>query len=102
MRLVTFVFAIVILGLAIGPTLTAQQQQPLVVQAANSNASTSAATAKPAAAAADDATVQAAIKALQNAKKANDELLKKQEATLQQLDELQKGAEQLKIFSKRG
>ena len=35
-------------------------------------------------------------------KSANDEILKKQTATLLQLDELQKAAEQLKIYSKRG
>jgi len=34
-------------------------------------------------------------------KAANEATLKKQEAMLQQLDELQKGAEQLKVFSKR-
>ena len=45
---------------------------------------------------------QAAIKMLQETKAANDEMLKKQEATLQQLGELQKAADQLKIFSKRG
>lgn len=45
---------------------------------------------------------QAAIKMLQQTKAANDEMLKKQEATLQQLDELEKAADQLKIFSKRG
>ena len=42
-----------------------------------------------------------AVKALQQAKAANAETLKKQEATLAQLDELLKAAEQLKIFSKR-
>ena len=45
---------------------------------------------------------QAAIKMLQELKSANDEMLKKQEATLQQLDDLEKAADQLKIFSKRG
>jgi hypothetical protein len=46
--------------------------------------------------------LQVAIKALQQAKAANEETLKKQEAALQQLDELQKAAEQLKVFAKRG
>ena len=45
---------------------------------------------------------QAAIKMLQETKAANDEMLKKQEATLQQLEELEKAADQLRIFSKRG
>ena len=46
--------------------------------------------------------LQSAIQKLQHTKTVNDELLKTQEATLQQLDEMQKQAEQLKIFSKRG
>ena len=39
---------------------------------------------------------------LQELKTANDEFLKQQAATLQQLDDLQKAVEQLKIYSKRG
>jgi hypothetical protein len=100
MRFANLYFAAVLFGTAIAPSLPAQQPQPqLVVQAANT-----AATPAPAKApdVSDDATLQIAIKALQDAKKANDELLKKQEATLQQLDELQKAADQLRIFSKRG
>ena len=50
----------------------------------------------------DSGTLKAALKTLQEMKAANEEMLKKQEATLQQLDEIQKAAEQLKIFSKRG
>ena len=48
------------------------------------------------------ASTAAALKALQDLKATNDELLKKQAATLQQLDELQKAVEQLKVYSKRG
>ena len=70
---------------------------PVVVQAA-----TAAPTATPAATpGASDAAVTAAMKALEEVKAANEATLKKQEAMLQQLDELQKAAEQLKIFSKR-
>ena len=43
-----------------------------------------------------------AIKLLEQMKAANGETLKKQEETLQRLDELQKAVEQLKIYSKRG
>lgn len=43
-----------------------------------------------------------AIKLLEQTKAANDETLKKQEALLQQLDELHKAAEQIKIFASRG
>jgi len=39
---------------------------------------------------------------LQEMKTANEDMLKKQEATLQQLDGLQKAADEVKIFSKRG
>ena len=42
------------------------------------------------------------IKMLQEMKAANEEMLKKQEAALQKLDELQKAADEVKIFSKRG
>ena len=78
----------------------AQSPAPIVVQAASSNAA-SAATASPPAAQ-DSEALQAALKSLQEIKTANEETLKKQEATLQQLDELQKAADQVKIFGKRG
>jgi hypothetical protein len=44
----------------------------------------------------------AAIKLLQEMKAANGETLQKQEAALQRLDEVQKAAEQIKIFATRG
>jgi hypothetical protein len=43
----------------------------------------------------------AATKALQEMKTANEELLKKQDAALQRLEELQKAADEIKIFGKR-
>ena len=42
------------------------------------------------------------IKQLQELKAQNDEILKQQQAALDVLDELQKDAEQLRIYSKRG
>lgn len=48
------------------------------------------------------AAANAGLTALQELKAANEEILKRQAATLQQLDEIQKAAEQLKIYSKRG
>jgi len=82
----------------------AQSPAPIVVQAASaatvSSNSASATTSPPAAQ--DSEALQAALKSLQEIKVANDETLKKQEATLQQLDELQKAADQVKIFGKRG
>jgi hypothetical protein len=77
--------------------IKAQQPTPpmIVVQPAG------AAPAATPSAAASDSAVTAAIKALEEVKAANDATLKKQQAMLQQLDELQKAAEQLKVFSKR-
>jgi hypothetical protein len=49
----------------------------------------------------DTESMPAAIKLLQEMKTANAEVLKKQEATLQALEELQKAADEIKIFSKR-
>ena len=95
---ISAIAAVVTAALSIG-VIKAQQPTPpmVVVQAA-----APAPTATPAAAAAaSDAAVTAAIKALEELKGANDATLKKQETMLQQLDELQKAAEQLKIFTKR-
>jgi len=83
----------------------AQQPTPqlMVVQAANAPAAPAAAkTATTVSPDKSTSSLQAAIKALQQAKAANDETLKKQAAMLEQLDELQKAAEQLKVFAKRG
>jgi len=77
----------------------AQSPNPIVVQAALPVAATSAI---PAPTAQDADPVQAAIKLLEQMKATNAETLKKQEAALQQLDEMQQAAEQLKIFTKRG
>ncbi len=52
--------------------------------------------------AASSEALQSAIQLLQHTKTVNEELLKTQETTLQQIDDMQKQAEQLKIFSKRG
>ena len=62
--------------------------------------------AQPTPAAADVAKEQtemaANIKELQELKAQNGEILKQEQAALDQLDDLQKEAEQLRIFSKRG
>ena len=49
-----------------------------------------------------NASMEATLKSLRDTKAANEEILKKQQATLEALDELQKAADQIKIFSKRG
>ena len=50
----------------------------------------------------EQAEMAANIKELQELKALNEEILKQQQAALDQLDDLQKEAEQLRIFSKRG
>jgi hypothetical protein len=45
--------------------------------------------------------IQAALKMLQEMKAANEETLRKQAATLKQLDELEKAADQIKAYTKR-
>lgn len=83
----------------------ARAQSPkheVVVQAATVAPAAAAAPAPVTAAQPDSSTITSAIKALEEIKAKNDEILSKQEATLQHLDELQQAAEQLRIFSKRG
>jgi hypothetical protein len=46
--------------------------------------------------------MQATLKSMREMKAANEEILKKQQTTLEALDELQKAADQIKIFTKRG
>jgi hypothetical protein len=79
--------------------LRAQSPTPIVVQAATATTATAPA---PIAVAKDSEPNPVAMRMLQQMKAANEDVLKKQEATLQRLDEIQKAAEQLKIFSKRG
>ena len=50
----------------------------------------------------NSASLQVALKMLKEMKAANEETLRKQAATLAQLDELEQAADQLKIFAKRG
>jgi len=94
--------ALLITGLAI-VCLTigwvrAQNPAPVVVQAA-----TPAAAAAPVASTARVATdSKTVLQLLQQMQATNAATIKKQEATLTALDELQKAAEDLKIYSKRG
>jgi cell shape-determining protein MreC len=77
----------------------AQSPTPIVVQAASPANVSSTAAPSPVS---DSDSLPVTIKLLQEMKTVNEEMLKKQAATLQQLDELQKAANELKIFSKRG
>lgn len=99
-----------LLPLALGAcaltSLHGQVPAPVVLQAANAPApapATAPLAAAPAAAATDDAAATKNMTQLLQAMLAtNAETIKKQEMALQTLDALQKAAEEIKIFSKRG
>ena len=74
-----------------------QTPAPVIVQAVTSSA---AIVAKPAAAPESD--LKATLQLLLDMEATNAATIKKQEAALAALDELQKAADELKIFSKRG
>lgn len=78
--------------------IDAQSPTPIVVQAMTP----ATANQTPVAAAVTTASTQTAIKALQAVKAANDEMLNQQKATLEKLDEMEKAANELRIYSKRG
>ena len=90
---ILFTFAIIC-------TLSAQSPMPVIIQAATPAVKSAAAPAAAAPQTADS--LQAALKMLQAMKAANEETLRKQTATLEQLDELEKVADQIRVFSSRG
>jgi hypothetical protein len=94
MRTYFFIFtAAVLVSIA-----NAQSPSPIVVPAM-----TPPTTAKsPAAPAVASASTESTLKALQAIKDANAEILKQQETTLQKLDELEKAAQEIRIYTKRG
>ena len=77
----------------------AQSPTPIVVQAIVP--ATSGATAA-AAATGTEAITAPALKTLLQIKAANEDILRKQAATLLVLEEMEKAAEQIKIYTKRG
>lgn len=90
--------AIILCFLATAATISllhGQSPTPVVVQAMTPAATTQA----PATTA---NTAPETLKALQALKAANDEILKQQAATLQKLEEMEKVANELRIYSKRG
>jgi hypothetical protein len=88
----------VLAALALAGMLPAQSPRPVIVPAA-----TPALTSPQAPAPSENSgSVQAALKMLQEMKAANEETLRKQAATLEQLDELEKAADQIRVYSKRG
>jgi hypothetical protein len=95
MRTFILSFVTLVLFVSIG---SAQSPLPIVVPAATpatteqSQVSTAVATTA----------MQTTLKVLQAMKAANDEILKQQAATLQKLDEMEKAAQEMRIYSKRG
>lgn len=88
----------ILLAFAVVQMLPAQSSAPVVVQAATP----AAISAQTSASSPNTTSLQTALKMLQEIKAANEETLQKQAATLQQLDELEKAAEQIKVYTKRG
>lgn len=99
--------ALIATGALIASHSSVKSQQPIVVKAANGATATSSPAGAPVAVGGSSSTASPeafviAIRTLEQIKSGNAEVLKRQEATLQQLDQLQQTAEELKIFSKRG
>ena len=92
-------FLLSLFALVLSVSLSAAQSPiPIVVPAM-----TPATTARsPVTAAVTTTSAQTTLKALQAMKAANDEILKQQAATLQKLDEIEKAAQEIRIYSKRG
>ena len=79
---------------AVAGMLSAQSSKPVIVPAATSSQAPAAVN--------NSVSIQGALNVLEEMKAVNEETLRKQAATLEQLDELEKAAEQLKTFAKRG
>ena len=86
-------------GIAVVMLDSARAQTPTPIAATTEAATVGAAVATPETI---NASTQTMMKSLRELKEANEQILKKQQATLAALDELQKAADQIKIFSKRG
>ena len=88
--------------------VNAQSPAPIIVQPANQPATRAlsgaegSTSSKAAATTADVQSIPGAIKLLEQIKAGNAEVLAKQKAALEKLDELKDAADQLRIFAKRG
>ena len=81
-------------------TMNGQSPEPIIVQVAAPTPQRSTTTSTSVMPSSDSTT--AAINLLREIKATNEETLKKQQAALEQLDELQKAAQQIKVFASRG
>jgi hypothetical protein len=95
----TGLISLLLLVLTAISAVRAQTPAPIIVQAVVPGQVAVPATTPPAS---NPAEFSSGIELLHQMEAANAELLKKQQATLATLDELQKAVEELKIFSKRG
>lgn len=92
-----FVYSLIVAASVVF-TAAAQTPMPIIVPAM-----TPATTAQsPVTAAVTTSSTQMTLKALQALKTANDEILKQQAATLEKLDEIEKAANEIRIYTKRG
>ena len=94
-------FLVSLVGLFALSSSSAQTPAPLLMQPVTTTPAT-VATARPAASTGVAADSKGMMELLQEMQATNAETIKKQEAALQALDTLQKAAEEIKIFSKRG
>jgi hypothetical protein len=94
----TLIFSIIACALS-AASLNAQSPTPIIVVPAITPAITNQ---NPATAALTTATAQTTLKALQALKAANDEILNQQKATLEKLDEIEKTANEIRFYTKRG
>ena len=94
MRAARFLCFFIVIALS---AAKAQSPAPIIVQAASQANTKPLTSAVPVASSIPDA-----IKLLEKMKADNDEVLAKQKAALERLDELQQAADELRIFSKRG
>ena len=83
---------------ALAGMLPAQSQKTVIVQAVTPAVTSSGGPTVPD----NSGSIQGALKMLRDMKAENEETLRKQAATLHQLDELEQAADQLKIYSQRG
>jgi hypothetical protein len=86
----------ILIAFALGGILPAQSPIPVIVPAA-----VPVATLKTPPTSSNADSAQAVLKMLQQMKAANEETLRKQAATLEQLDELEKAADQIRIYTSR-
>ena len=90
-------FVSILAATVLGSAGHAQTPAPIVIQAM-----TPAPNRPVAAAAVTTTSTQTTLKALEALKAANEEILKQQAATLLKLDEIEKAANEIRIYSKRG